>query len=216
MTEQQVLPESRKLERRRKLVEIRRGDAIAAATLVFAEKGFHEAQMAEIAAQAELSLASLYSLFEGKEDIYQQILQAAASRMREDVQKSVAHIEHPRQRVLSLIGALFECFEENRTVLRLALSGTNGLPWRIRQRMGNGGRSLMDDFGTWVTGLCDEALLDAAAPRVEGWALKSAVIGSVTQAAAFSIDTDPDTPLTSLTAGVRAIFEHLLDAESEI
>ena len=61
---------SRRKNRRERELANRRDDAIDGAAAVFAAKGFHEAQMTEIAAAAELSLASLYSMFRGKEELF--------------------------------------------------------------------------------------------------------------------------------------------------
>ena len=64
--------------RRRDGLERRRADAIAGASTIFAAKGFHDAQMSEIAAAAELSRNSLYSIFESKEQLYQQVVATTA------------------------------------------------------------------------------------------------------------------------------------------
>ncbi|HEX2464324.1 MAG TPA: helix-turn-helix domain-containing protein [Thermoanaerobaculia bacterium] len=60
-------PPSRREARRERELEHRRSDVLEAATEAFATHGYHDAQIGEIAARAELSLASLYSMFDGKE-----------------------------------------------------------------------------------------------------------------------------------------------------
>ena len=91
---------------------------LAAAAAVIAAKGFHDAQMTEIASAAEVSLATLYALFDGKDRIFEEVLTAAATAMREEVRAKVMPIADARERLLALIDALFACFDANRDLLR--------------------------------------------------------------------------------------------------
>jgi len=60
----------------------RRADAIAGAATVVAAKGFHDAQMSEIAAAAEVSRNSLYALFERKERLDHEVISAGHAKSR--------------------------------------------------------------------------------------------------------------------------------------
>ena len=197
-------------ERRAHELARRRADALAGATAVFAEKGFHDAQITDIAAAAELSRASLYELFEGKEELYQEVIRTSVERMRDDVIARVETISSPRERILGLIDALFECFEENRDVLRIALAGTQGLPWRIHQNMGDPSRSTIHAFRGWVIKLCRDALAAGALAGIDPEAVAIALVGSVTNAAEHALDCDPSQPLSRLSPGVRELFRRVL------
>ena len=48
----------------------RRTDILKAAESLFAEKGFHGATMADLAAQSEFSVGTLYKFFGSKEEVY--------------------------------------------------------------------------------------------------------------------------------------------------
>ena len=111
-------PHSVRAERRLRELELRRADVITAALAAFAAKGFDGAQVAEIAAAAELSTKSLYALFSSKEELYQEVIRSAAEAMRDTVQTQVDSIEDPREQLLSLIDSLFSCFDENEDLLR--------------------------------------------------------------------------------------------------
>jgi AcrR family transcriptional regulator len=50
-----------------------RGQLLDAAERVFSEKGFHDASLKEIAERAEYSVGSVYSFFEGKDDLFRQM-----------------------------------------------------------------------------------------------------------------------------------------------
>lgn len=188
----------------------RRDDIIAAASAVFGEKGFDGAQIAEIAAAAELSLASVYSLFEGKEDIYQAVISTAATSVREAVQGEVEAIADGAERLLCLIDSLFACFEENQHLLRLYARGTQGLPWRIRQAMGDSTGAIFQEFTSWVISLAQEAKRGGYLRQIEPEAFALSVIGTVTTTAAHWVESTPERPLSRAAPYVRAIFETVL------
>ena len=84
-------PELRSVREERRLREIalRREDVLVAAAATFAAKGFQGAQVAEIANAAEVSLNSVYGLFKGKEELYEAVVHAAATTIRDRVQAKV-------------------------------------------------------------------------------------------------------------------------------
>src|SRR3954469_16369107 len=53
--------------------DISRSQLLDAAEEVFGRKGFHETTLKEIAELAEFSVGSVYSFFENKDDLFQQI-----------------------------------------------------------------------------------------------------------------------------------------------
>ena len=64
---------SRREVRRARHQDLSRTQLLDAAERVFGEKGFHDATLSEIAELAEYSVGSVYSFFEGKEDLFSQI-----------------------------------------------------------------------------------------------------------------------------------------------
>ena len=198
-------------ERRRQLEQDhRRADIVRAASRMFGEKGYDGAQIAEIASAAEVSLASVYSLFEGKDEIYQEVIVSAASSIREVVQGKVDAVEDPAERLLCLIDSLFVCFEENQHLLQIYARGTHGLPWRMRQVMGDAPMRLFQSFTAWVASLAEEAKKAGCLPDVDPEAFAVSLIGAVTGTAAHWIEHTPERPLSRAAPAVRAIFERVL------
>jgi TetR/AcrR family transcriptional regulator len=64
---------SRRAERRALQQDVSRNQVLDAAEEVFGRKGFHEATLKEVADLAEFSVGSLYSFFEGKDELFRQI-----------------------------------------------------------------------------------------------------------------------------------------------
>ena len=64
---------SRREQRRLRHQSLSRSQLLDAAEEVFGKKGFHETTLKEIAELAEFSVGSVYSFFENKDDLFQQI-----------------------------------------------------------------------------------------------------------------------------------------------
>lgn len=184
---------------------------IAAASRVFAAKGFAGAGMAEIASAAELSLASLYGVFRSKEGLYQEVIHSAARAVQKAVQERVDRETRPGERLLCLIDALLDCFEENRDLLGIVFRGTHGLPWRLRDAMGPPAEDVVAEFEGWVVELAREAHghgdLTCADPEV----FARALLGAVTSTAAHWIEMRPSRPLAPVAGDLRRIFARALE-----
>lgn len=210
MARSQLSPRERRREREQAL---RRADVIAAASRIFAEKGFHDAQIGEIASAAELSLKSVYGLFSGKEEIYEAVVTSTSERMRDAVQGKVNAIPDPGERLVALVDLLFACFEENRDLLRIYARDTQGLPWKMRQAMGESSSTIFQAFRAWVISLAEDARRAGRLGDLEPVAVALALIGAVTTTATHWFETRPEEPLTSAAPEVRALFARLLEGE---
>ena len=193
----------------------RRGDAIGAAAAVFAEKGFHAAQMTEIAARAELSRATLYALFKGKDELYVEVIATTSRGVRDLVRSHVEKIEDPAERLLGVIDALFACWEASQDLLRIYARGTHGIPFRIRQELGDESFQIFQEFGDWVTELAEAAAKAGSFSGLDPRALATTLVGSATLTATQWIETTPEFPLSQAARTVRPIFERLLEAREQ-
>ncbi|MCI5131850.1 MAG: TetR/AcrR family transcriptional regulator, partial [Candidatus Electrothrix sp. EH2] len=63
-----------KPSRREREKQRQRKDMLEAAEQLFAEKGYHNASMQEIAEQAEFAVGTLYKFFKNKEDMYRALM----------------------------------------------------------------------------------------------------------------------------------------------
>ena len=184
---------------------------ITAASAIFAEKGFGGAQINEIAAAAEVSLTSIYGMFGGKEDLYQEVITTAAQAVRDAVRKEVEALENPRDQLLGVIDSLFACWEENQDLLRIYARSTHGLPWKIRESMGESSLEIFREFTHWVIGLAERAEQAGCLRGLEPDAVTFSLIGAATTMATRWIENTPERPLTAAAPPVRAVFERLIE-----
>jgi len=180
---------------------------LAGAADVFARKGYEGAQMAEIAAAAEVSLASLYTEFKGKGEIYQAVIDDAGARILDAIRERAAGVADPTSALLEVIDAMFECMERDIALLRLVVNGSSGLPWQLRTSPES---PALGEFTAWVTALCRKAVRAGALRGLDPGALARTLIGAVLQAAAHAVEEEPPSPLGEQAPRVRAIFERLI------
>jgi AcrR family transcriptional regulator len=212
MQASEAKPEAKSLreQRRERELAARRADVIAGASAVFAEKGFEAAQMSEIAARAEVSTASLYAMFAGKDELYAEVITSVAVEVRDAVRARVGAVSDPRERLLTVLDSLYACWEQNQTLLRIYARGTHGIPWRIREAMGERGVHLFDEFTAWVEELARDAQREGHLAGLDARAFSLALLGAALTNASHWIEHAPERPLGEVAAGVRALFERVL------
>ncbi len=197
-------------QRRRESLERRRADAIAGASAVFAAKGFHDAQMSEIAAAAELSRNSLYAIFESKEQLYQEVISTTAGAIRDAVKQRAGELADPGEQLLSIIDSLFACYEQNQDLLIIYARGTHGLPWKIREAMGESSQQIFQSFTDWVIEVAKRAKRAGYLRGLDAEAVGVSLVGAVTTTATRWIEQTPARPLSQAAGKVHAVFDHVL------
>ncbi len=95
-------------ERKEREKARRRNDILDAAEKVFFSRDFREATVDDVAAEAELSKATLYAYFESKEDMYLAVHMRGMNRLRELFEAAAAGGERGIDRVRAIGGAYYE------------------------------------------------------------------------------------------------------------
>jgi AcrR family transcriptional regulator len=108
------LATARPRERRRHRREERVEQVLDAAVGVFAERGFHEASMDEIAERAGVSKPILYTHFESKDGLYEATLERADRLLTERVRASAELVGTAEERLWAGILAFVDVVAEHR------------------------------------------------------------------------------------------------------
>lgn len=106
-------------ERRRQLQELSRGHLLDAAERVFAEKGFESAAVREIAELAELSVGSVYQLFENKKAIFRAVFERRNEEGLAVLTAALAGVDSPVEQLHRLVDATLDYYTEHRTFYQL-------------------------------------------------------------------------------------------------
>ena len=102
--------------------EFRCAEILEAARKVFAEKGFNDATMEEIATAAGLAKGTLYLYFESKRDVYLKTLHYGRAELLEVVKTNMEDAEGLRAKIRALIATRVKFSEENRDFYRIYLT----------------------------------------------------------------------------------------------
>jgi AcrR family transcriptional regulator len=102
------------------------------AECVFGEKGFENATMQEIASEAGISLKTLYGIFEGKQELFDEIQRVRGEAFMEHVAAATALGTTPLERLELSVRAYVEFVLRHRDWLRIHLR--TGTSWSLRPR----------------------------------------------------------------------------------
>ncbi len=96
---------------------------------VFAEEGFDTATMQNLASEAGISLKTLYATFEGKSDIYREILQVRGAGLADSIRDIAAGEGSALERLERGLGAAISYLIEHRAFFRILLQ--EGRAWGL-------------------------------------------------------------------------------------
>jgi AcrR family transcriptional regulator len=107
-------------KRVRKRPDARRAEIVATARTVFAQAGYAEAGLGDIAAAANVSKALIYHYFpQGRPELFGSVLHGLLAEFQERLRQAAKVPFSPRTRMEHLLGALFAFFDENPPAYRL-------------------------------------------------------------------------------------------------
>jgi AcrR family transcriptional regulator len=120
--DQRILPGVAEPAKRQRLKpEVRRERLLEAATEVFAERGYEGARVEQIADAAQVSPGLLYRHFEGKRELYEELLLLANRQLLTHLAQAAAPDLPTDQRVLRGVEAFFGFVEGHRNLWRLIM-----------------------------------------------------------------------------------------------
>jgi AcrR family transcriptional regulator len=108
-------------KRQRLRPEVRREQLVEAATQVFAERGFEGARVEQIADAAEVSPGLLYRHFDGKQELYTEILQLANRELMAHLTQAAAPDQPTAERVRRGLDAFFTFVEDHRQLWQMLM-----------------------------------------------------------------------------------------------
>jgi AcrR family transcriptional regulator len=108
-------------KRQRLKPEVRRERLLEAATEVFAERGYEGSRVEQIADAAQVSPGLLYRHFEGKRELYEELLLLANRQLLEHLAEAAAPNLPTDERVLRGLDAFFSFVEGHRNLWRLIM-----------------------------------------------------------------------------------------------
>ncbi|MDU9050152.1 MAG: TetR/AcrR family transcriptional regulator [Candidatus Electrothrix sp. Rat3] len=122
----------KKLSRREREKQQQRKEMLEAAMQLFAEKGYHNASMQEIAEHAEFAVGTLYKFFKNKEDMYKALITEQADRFHEALGAALEVSQDEIEQLRNYIQVKGEVFMHNDSFIRLYFAETRGASFNIK------------------------------------------------------------------------------------
>jgi AcrR family transcriptional regulator len=126
---------SRRSERRQLQDEISRTHILDAAEAVFGRRGFHEATVREIAAEADFSAGAIYNFFDGKDDLFAKVMERKGRGMVAVLERAVEGDGSPHDKLHALADAQIDYYSVHRDFYRLILRTAGPSWWSMKAEL---------------------------------------------------------------------------------
>lgn len=109
------------------LIELRRGQIIAAAIDLFGKRGYHVTTIRDIASRADVSIGLIYQYVSDKEDVLFLVLLEVLESYQRAIPAAVSGIEEPLERFVAAVRAYCQVNDEKGEATVLAYRETKSL-----------------------------------------------------------------------------------------
>jgi len=123
--------EEAKLPRREREKLRQRNEILAAALDLFAENGYHNVSMQQIAGKAEFAIGTLYRFFQNKEDLYRSLMLEQADQFDRSLSQAIATEGDEVVKLRCYIRAKAQRYRDNLSCMRLFLAQSRGASFNI-------------------------------------------------------------------------------------
>jgi TetR/AcrR family fatty acid metabolism transcriptional regulator len=110
------------------VAEFRTAGILEAARKVFADRGFHEATVDDIAEAAGVAKGTVYLYYESKRDVYFAALKFGIAQMYSSLLRELKKVCTPEEKLRALIAAKLAYFDENRDFFKIYYSELGNIP----------------------------------------------------------------------------------------
>ena len=188
--------------------EVRRREVLESAEEVFAEKGFHDATVQEIAERAEFAVGTIYKMFEGKIAIYQELVEMRAREYVDQARAIIEQLDDPREKVGAIIAAKLRFFDERRRFFRIFALAASLQRSTQPQCMSEKGHQIYADYIGTVAGVFAEGIKEGVFVETDPLLLALVVEGTTNCVIARAIHTDGERPPETTPESIQQVLLH--------
>ena len=180
-----------------------------AALAVFTRRGYREASVDEIAAEAQTSKGGVYFHFPGKQTIFRALLDLSARRLLERVEEAIARERQPVAKADAALLTVLRVFAEHRALARLfmveALSAGGEFPGRLL--------AIHDEFIAVIRRHLDEAVAEDVLLPVDTAVASRAWFGALNEVILHWLITGEPERLEDAYAALRPLLMRSVGAK---
>lgn len=150
--------ESLRDQRRREKDRVSRQHILDAAERVFGRKGFHNATLKEVAEQAEFSVGALYGFFDGKDDLFAQVLERQGRALLSAMEQAAGEAGSAREKLHRIADAQLDYFRQRPDFYRLFERELGGATWTFRASLNEAGFERYREVMSFEAGIFREGV----------------------------------------------------------
>ena len=174
-----------------------RSRILDAAADVFADKGYHDARMDEIATASETSKGAVYHHFPSKNYIFFALIDKFTKLLEDRLRDTIEKEEHGLQRVDVALRICMQTFGQHRTLAKIALVQAVGLGEAFEEKR----REINDRFAGIIQKYLDQAIADGSISEIDTEVAARAWMGALNEVVLRWVYTgtpEPDRALPAL------------------
>lgn len=122
----------KKLSRREREKLRQSKEILAAALMLFSERGYHSVSMQEIAEKAEFAIGTLYKFFRNKEELYQAVVLEQSDRFHDALVRAIEAPGDEIERLRNYVRTKGELFSDNLSFIRLYIAESRGASYNLK------------------------------------------------------------------------------------
>lgn len=203
-----------RISRRERELNLRKEIILEAAEGVFADKGYYDAAVEEIAARAEISIGTLYNLFTNKEGLFLTVIEQRVNHFLQQITQRAEAEQTAAEKLDAFLAGIFDYLEQHQAFFRLYVTATHGLPWHLNSEMGEVLFAKYKEIQNYVKEICqqgkDEGIFHTESP----FSLALAILGVANAFLTSWIMSKKKRPLSESLAEVR-VYVGALTREEE-
>ena len=182
--------------------EATRDRVLKAAEKVFAKRGYFEAAVDEIVQESNTSKGSVYFHFPSKESLFLAVMDHLGNRLVRRVERSMAHLTNPAQRLDVALTTTLETLTKHRTLAKLLLAkGADTGSAFARKRA-----DLFAKFASLIKEQLDLAGVHRGSPPVDTEVVAYAWLGAISEVVVKWLETGKTHPLEDALPTLRVVL----------
>ncbi len=154
--------------------EATRAKILQAAESVFAEKGYYESLVDEIAEVSQTSKGAIYFHFPSKEQLFAALMERLAKSLLHDVETSIAKQKGAVAKVQTALDAVMRNLMKRRRLAQILLVQSLLNPAFARKRL-----EIFDQFAQLIERYLDEAIEEGSIPVTDSRVVAHAWLGAI-------------------------------------
>ena len=182
--------------------EATRERLMEAAEEVFADKGYYEAAVDEIARRSNSSKGSVYFHFPSKESLFLAVVDHLGNRLMQRVEKAIAEVKDPRERVEVALTTTLQTLTKHKTLASLLLSKGFGMGSSFVKKR----QEVFARFANQVKALLDEALPQETAGSLNTEVVAYAYLGAISEVVVKWLETGTPHPVKEALPTLRRLL----------